>query len=330
MSVVNGVLKGTLKIMVAGLKFTNENKHQYTLNQVKNAGESMAEFYNRNSRGLLSINIVPKLVNIPFVGDASSVLGRAGPYVKDKFPGCDFYVLISRFVKGDHQGGKFAYCKTTLIQSIKHETGHCLNLAHAGAYKYSGDSFTYDQYGDGLSPMSAYDSSCLTSPAYHYEGWTPESEIVVIDSSDKLPATFELKRINNFSAPGISIVIIKASVLKNPTGRDAYISYPQQTKFFGTTPFVALHLLNGAAVTTGKGYGGGSAKVKTFAKEYYDKFFTGLNMVIEEGATNEKLKVTVKTMPVAISQFENMDEELSEELSEECPNPSKRVKICKD
>jgi hypothetical protein len=279
------VLKGTKKVIVVGIKFTNEASHEYSISQVNTAAHAMANFYNGNSRGLLQVDIETHLVNVPFIGSNTGVLSHAGPYIKTMFPGKDIYVIISKFVNGDHAGSGFAYVKTTLSRDIEHECGHCLKLAHSGAYIYdSKGNYTYDDYGDGLSPMSKFgNSSCLTSPQYFFLSWTPSSEIVTIDEVNKLPATFQLKRINNFGKAGISTIIFKAGVLKNPTGRDAFLSFPQYTKFFGSKPFAALHFR----------LEGGSAKIKTFGSGYYDSDFTGLNMKIESGSTTDLLIITV-------------------------------------
>jgi len=224
--------------------------------------------------------------------------------VKNEFPGKDIYIIVSQFVDGDHYGNGFAYVKNLLIQTVEHECGHCLGLAHAGSY---GSDESYNQSGDALSVMSAYPSNCLTSPAYYYLGWTPASEIITINQSTQLPQTFMMKRINDFSTVGISTVIFEAGILLNPTGRDAFLEFPQETTFFGTTPFAALHFRNG----TNSGFGGGSAKIKTFSKAYYDSTFTGLNMVIEKLSNATQLVITVSrtapTTPYGIEEVPNND-----------------------
>jgi hypothetical protein len=291
------VVTGDKKVLIAGVKFTNEKEHTYSLQQLRMCGSGMVKFFNKNSRNLLQMHLEMKLVDVPFVGNKTSVTNQAGPYVKNKFPGKDIYIIVSKFLDGDHAGGGFAYCQNTLTRTVVHEVGHCLGLAHAGAYVYKGKGYDYDQYGDGLSPMSRYPANCLTSPAYCYLGWIPDSEIVTISNLNQLPSTFKLKRINNFGAPGISVIRFKSDLLKNKDGRDAFLSFPQQTKFFKNKPFAALHLLNKQK----QGFGGGSAKIKTFAKAFYDSIFTGLDMVIESGTTTTELVITVSQKSPTVS-----------------------------
>ena len=93
------------------------------------------------------------------------------------------------------------------------------------------------------------------------------------------------------------MIIFKANILKQQA-KDAYLSFPQPTKFFKDQPFAALHLRNPNA----DGYGGGSAKVKTFAKAFYDQIFTGLNMTIDPSSTTTKqLVITVSMSAPAIA-----------------------------
>lgn len=293
------VVKGIKTVLVAGLKFSNEASHANSFGQCNTAAQGLADFYRRNSRNMLNLKVEVKLIDVPFPGDANSVLSKGGPYVKQQFPGKDIYVIVSKFVSGDHSGNGFAYVMGTLTRDVEHECGHVLGLAHAGAYSYTGKGTTYDQYGDGLSVMSRFASNYLTSPAYVYLGWMPESEIVRITDANQLPATFNLKRINNYGAAGTSVVIFDSSILKNKGGRNAYLSFPQHTKFWGSKPFAVLHLVNGEAIDTGHGMNGGSAKIKTFGSSFYDSIFTGLNMQIQPGTSDTQLIIKVSLQPPA-------------------------------
>jgi hypothetical protein len=292
----NIILKGNKKVIVASIKFTNDQDHDFTIQQLKYASGAMTKFYNTNSRNQLNVYTECHLIDVPFEGSETAVTSKAGPYVKQKFPGRDIYIIISKYVN-NHSGKGFAYVKNTLIRTIKHECGHCFRLAHAGAFVYNGKGYTYDQYGDGLSPMGGQgDSSCLTAPAYDFLSFTPESEKVVVSDLTQLPATFKLKRINDFKTKALSMLIFKAGILKNKD-KDAYLSFPQQTRFFKDQPFAALHLRN----LNADGYGGGSAKIKTFAKAFYDQIFTGLNIIIDPVSTTDQLVITVSMTPPNIS-----------------------------
>jgi len=307
----NIVLKGNKKVIVAGIKFTNEDSHEFSLQELKIAANGMVNFYNKNSRNILRVYAECHLIDVPFIGSPSTVANQAGPYVKQMFPGRDIYVIISKFVDenhGDQTGKDFAYVKNTLIRDIQHECGHCFRLAHAGSYLYNGKGYTYDQYKDGLSPMGKFSATCLTGPAYDYLSWIPEKEKIVVSDVSQLPATFKLKRINNFTTSGLSMIIFKKEVLKEQE-KDAYLSFPQPTQYFKDKPFVALHLRN----PTKDGFGGGSVKIKTFANAFYDKLFTGLNMKINDSSNIDQIVITVSltapACPYAIEVVPTADSE---------------------
>lgn len=97
------------------------------------------------------------------------------------------------------------------------------------------------------------------------------------------PAEVPLKRINAFTLGGYSMAIVDPSLTTN--GKQAYISFPQPTKYFGSKPFAALHLpLNDGA---------GSEKIQTFARGYYDQHFTGLNISLATTTDPSVIVVTI-------------------------------------
>jgi len=280
-------INGTKKVIIVQLKFLNEPSYKYKPKEVSDAIQKMVNFYKYNSRNTFSFITRIQSVSLLYKGSNTAVINKAGPEVKKRYPGNDIYVLVSNFVTTNRSGAGFVYVKNLLVQTLEHECGHRIGLTHAGVFIYTGTGYTYDEYGDGLSSMSGFPSGCLTSPQYYYLGWTPASEIITIENKAQLPAKITLKRINNFSDNLASIIEIKSTLLKNPTGRDAFVSFPQRTKFFKNKPFVALHLRNAD---------GGSAKVKSFASAFYDSIFTGLNMQIDPSSTADQLTITVSVI----------------------------------
>ena len=269
---------GPKKLLVASLKFTNETSFTYSKEQITVLASGIKNFYNASSRGLIQVTDEVFLVDVPIVGNATSVLDQGAPYVKIKYPGRDMYIIVSPFVHGDHswpaQG--YAYVFSCLITTGNHETGHILKLQHSDTWSQaSNGTWTLEKMQDGLSVMSRFSSNGLASPQYYFLGWFPLNEIVNVVS---LPATITLKRINNFTGLGNSVVIVDEKLTKNQ--KQLFISFPQETKFFGAKPCVVLHL------TYGSPYISGSEKIKTFTQGYYDEQFTGLNIEIASSTSS--------------------------------------------
>ena len=282
------VIKGVKKVFIAKIKFIDEYQFNYSTIELKKATRDIANFYNTTSRNIVQIVPEVQMILVPFSG---TLINQVGPYIKNRFLDNDIYIIMSKFVDNDHTTNEFTYVKN--ITDINRNFARSLGLDYAGAYIYNGKGYTYDQSGDGSSIISKYSGTYLTSPAYFYLGWTLSSEIITIDNITKLPATFRLKRIINLSESGISTLIFKNTILKNSNGRDAFISFPQPTKYFGNKPFVALHLKTGSF--------GGSTKIKTFKNGFYDSIFTHLNIKVENTSTTNQLVITVSLTPPTIA-----------------------------
>lgn len=271
------------KLLIVGPKFQNETSYEYTLQQLKSFGNNISNFYQRNSRGLLHIIPEEKIIDVPVVGSAHSVLGITS-YIRQHYPGYDYHAIVSKFVHGDHAGTEFCYINNCLYQSGEHECGHLLGLNHANSWKEINNNWQLIPYQDGLSVMSAFASTCLSSPQYIYLGWTPDNEICKITNLDK-PQTVTLKRISDFNNNDhFSIITIDKTLTKN--GKIAYISYPQVTKSLGNQPCVALHIDYNS--------GAGSEKIKEITQYYFDQHFTGLNIKISSGDSNTVTVVIYK------------------------------------
>jgi hypothetical protein len=273
------------KLLVVEPKFNGQTSYNYTVAQLKNLGNEITKFYKTNSRGLLTLTPFVEQLEINAAG--STVLSQT-TLIKNKFPGYLFYILVSVFVNGDHSGDSVGFVKSCQYESANHETGHLLRLQHSDTWVLQGTTYTLVPLQDGLSCMSKDPSGYLVAPQYVFLGWIPSDEILKISS---LPATFKLQRISDFgSIKGVpTVAMVSESLTKN--AKVLYISYPQVSKGFGPKPSVVLHLEYGNS---------GSEKIKEFASEYYDSYFTGLNVSLVSNADGT-ITVTVTNTPPSAS-----------------------------
>ena len=245
------------KLICIGIIYT-DNAFDVTPSNCKSLANAIKDFYETNSRGLVHFNVSSSVVKVPYPAKPANV-NKAEQFAISKCPGFDLYAIVLNCISTPHAGGKIAHLKTFLKRDGQHETGHLLDLEHAGSYD---NKFVLDSYGDALSVMGRFPSSFLTAPQYQFKKWVPEEEIATYTSGSQ---TFTLKRVIDFTSPGLSMVMIVPK-----EGRSSFISFPQGNKYYGSKPYLALHLQNG----------GGSQKVKTFTTEFYDTHFTGLHIKI--------------------------------------------------
>jgi hypothetical protein len=231
----------------------------------------VADFYRKNSRGVLILKTKSYVVDVPFDGKPAN-LYPAEHFAMGLHKGADFYAIVGIYT-ANHSGAGVSHLSSNLTSTATHEVGHLLTLGHAGAYKPNADgTVTLDAYGDGESVMSMYPSAFLTAPQYYHEGWLPRSEAVIYQPG----LTYEIKRVSNFASTGITTVIVPHPMFNGGAAdpkyvigqdRDAYISFP--IKCAGCA---ALHL--------GSDAGAGTQRVKIFGKEYTDSQFTGLHIKV--------------------------------------------------
>lgn len=261
---------GNKKLLVAGLIFSNEPKSDFTMQQLANLANSISDFYERNSRGLLKMATEHYQVHVPVVGSNHAVTNIASKQIKNQYPDRDYYIIVSSYVNGDHSGLKCGYVKSCLYQSGIHECGHLIGLNHSNTWVLTNGKWNLETYQDGLSAMSKFSSPCLAGPQYLFEKWIPDEEIITVSSD----TTITLKRINNYTDKVHSIAIVNQPY----SNKTLYITAPQANNFFGTKMYIALHL----------GYNecAGSEKIQTFANKYNDTEFSGLNFEVISSDNN--------------------------------------------
>ena len=280
------------KLLVVEPKFSDQSAYNYSIPQLLNLAKEISTFYTMNSRDLLKLTPFVEQVEIDAVG--STVLSQTS-FVKNKFPGYLFYILVSIFVTGDHSGNEVGYVVSCGYEAGNHETGHLLRLQHSDSWTLVGTQWTLVPLQDGLSCMSKDPSGYLAAPQYQFLSWIPSDEILEITS---LPSTFTLQRISNFGAlKGVhTIANISPTLTKN--NKVLYISFPQISKAFGSKPSVALHLEYANS---------GSEKIKQFTSGYYDSYFTGLYISLvpnKDGTVTVSVTNTEPSTPV-VNEIEN-------------------------
>ena len=265
------------KLLVVEPKFNDQQKYNYTTDQLKNLANEIVSFYKTNSRNLLTLEPVVEQTEINEPGH--TVLSQTDT-IKNKFPGYLFYIIVSVFVTGDHSGLSVGYVNSCLYESGNHETGHLLRLQHSDTWVFQNNNWSLIPLQDGLSCMSKDPSEYLVSLQYIFLGWIPNNEILNIT---ELPTTFKLQRISSFGQIKDAYTVATVSDTLTINKKVLYISYPQVTKAFGSKPNVALHLEYNNS---------GSEKIKQFTNSYYDEHFTGLYVSFESN-TDGTVTVTV-------------------------------------
>ncbi len=268
-------LSGKKKIAVLSIKWQNSEIHA-SIDVCKQISFDIKEFYETQSRNLLSIDTDIGIVSVPLDGTKQN-LHRAELICKNKYKGYDYYAILNSLnaIEGkmsSNAGRGIAHLRGNDSRTAKHEIGHLFNLGHSGAYIYNTDgSILYDQYKDGYSVMSKYTSNTLASSQYYYLGWIKPEEIIMWSNNIK---KYKLKRINDFNTKENSVVIISSNILEkhkkisNLTGSSAFISVVtnKETKELA----IILHVSKD----------GSSRRIKLVNSEYYDDKFTGLRIKI--------------------------------------------------
>lgn len=277
----------------------------------RSMANSISKFYERNSRGQFTLKDQGFLVKVPLNGNRKN-LKKAEAIAMNKHKGFDLYAICGIFT-GPHAGGKVAHLKGSLASTATHEVGHLLGLGHAATYKYTVEKgktkISLDYYGDKMSIMSAFPSNTLTSPQYYHLGWTRKDEVRIIYEKD-MPkgkvVTVELKRLNKDTGHDLVSTVIFA----RSNDRAAFLSYPTTKE---NNPCIALHLSSG----------GSSQLVKRFGKDFYDKYFTGLDIkIIKYDSKKDSITITIEKKDFDINNevsegdFDEMDEriDLGEDL----------------
>ncbi len=259
-------ISGTRDLLCVAVEYTDGAGCD--LQSCKNAADTVAAFYKDNSRGKLVMR--PKAVAFK-PGMPKAQWQQVETMIKAKFK-ADFYIVPNLWRGGvSNAGGKIAHL--TGMSSARHEVGHLIGLGHSGSYRNG----VYDQYGDGTSIMSKFSAATISPSQYYFLGWLPKEEIIYYNPSVK---TYILKRINDYSAKGLSVVIIDPKYLSaGGDGRPGFIAHPIKCE---KLPCASYYLQNG----------GGSSKIATFGNEYSDPK-NGLKITVtnrDDGRTTVKIE----------------------------------------
>lgn len=282
------VVKGSPLLTCVSANF--QNKKPVSASKCGSVARHTANFFKRNSRGLLTFRT--KSAALALKQNSNHKNYRAAvDTIKGKWKS-DYWMVPGKPGNVSNAGGKTAHLVGTLYRTGDHEVGHLLGLGHSGRYIKEKGKWHLDSYGDGSSVMGRFPSAFLTAPQYYSLGWLPENEAAMWEPGK----TYTIKRTSNFTPDsGLVTVIVlpkfffgkDGSVPSDPNQRKAFVAWPP--KCFGkTNQCLALYL----AV----GQGGGTQKIATFGKEYYDTRFTGLHIKALESSTSQ-IKVSIDFAP---------------------------------
>lgn len=247
-------LQGTKTIACIALKW--EEGTELSASKCRNVAENVADYYNRNSRGVFKLKPMGYEVDVPYAkttGNLKDAEAMAKRQVK-----ADYYIIPALWKKGgNHASNKIAHVVQLTGWVVNHEVGHLLGLGHSGQYKYNINGRPYlENYGDADSVMGNNGSKYLNGPQYYKLGWLPDEEVAVYDPG---VAVYELKKVSNFNGSGLTAVVIP-----RPNGKPAVVSYP-----ISCDDCVALYLTNG-----------GTQKVGVTKNEWKDDNFTGIKLKV--------------------------------------------------
>lgn len=269
-------VKGERQLLCIGVKYRNLTKVVSQENCQKSA-EYIADFYGRNSRGLLQI----KASSLPAF--EIDMLGSKAAYtaavqlIKEKYPTYDFYVIPGIYTY-PHASGKVAHVISEQYMTATHEVGHLIGLGHAGVYRKENGQMVYIEYGDTDSIMGRVISKYITAPQFYYLGWLRADEVASYDPQVEF---YDLRTIGAYKQKGLATVVISPLIMKENGMNQDRFAFVSRSNCEGNT-CISLHLLKN----------GSSQKVAEDANEIYDPNFTGLHIKLL-GTVNNNYRVSI-------------------------------------
>ena len=264
---------------------------ELTASKCKSLATNVANYYNRNSRGVLKLIPNGVTVDVPYTRTAANL--KAAEALVKRTIKSDKYIIPALWkTGGNHASNDIAHVVQTTYWVLQHEVGHLLGMGHSGQYVYNANGVPQLQnYGDADSVMGNNGSQFLNGPEYYMLGWLPKDEIATYDPSVKI---YELKKVSNFTGDGLTAVVIP-----RPTGQPAVVSYP-----ISCDACAALYLTSSPRVTR---------KVGVTKAEWKDNNFTGIRLkVLDSSATTVTVEITEESLNQVTPTADALDEEIIE------------------